>query len=69
MLEKVAPKRCGQTGVKEVVDRDTDCRGTGALPARALEEALWRLKVFAELLFFLRPPQRDGDAAKFCLEC
>ena len=99
MLEdQVAPKRCGHTGVKEVVDRDTaiariqaaiDARDQGADlvivartdarsaleaslgPEAALEEALWRLKVFAELgaeVLFLEAPRSEAEMLKFCQE-
>ena len=99
MLEdQVAPKRCGHTGVKEVVDRDTaiariqaaiDARHQGsdlvivartdarsALeasrgPEAALEEALWRLKAFAELgaeVLFLEAPRSEAEMLRFCQE-
>ena len=88
MLEdQVSPKRCGHTGVKEVVARDVaiqrisaavEARRQGAdlvIVARtdarsafaqsygergALDEALWRLKAFAELgadVLFLEAPR------------
>ena len=99
MLEdQVAPKRCGHTGVKEVVDRDTaiariqaaiDARDQGADlvivartdarsameaslgPEAALEEALWRLKAFAELgaeVLFLEAPRSEAEMRRFCQE-
>jgi len=99
MLEdQVAPKRCGHTGVKEVVDRDTaiariqaavDARNQGAdlvIVARtdarsamdasrgetgALDEALWRLKAFAELgadVLFLEAPRSEEEMLRFCRE-
>ena len=99
MLEdQVAPKRCGHTGVKEVVDRDTaiariqaaiDARDQGADlvivartdarsameaslgPEAALEEALWRLKAFAELgaeVLFLEAPRSEEEMLRFCQE-
>lgn len=99
MLEdQVAPKRCGHTGVKEVVDRDSalariqaavDARNQGAdlvIVARtdarsamdesqgergALEEAIWRLKAFAELgadVLFLEAPRSEEEMLRFCQE-
>ncbi len=99
MLEdQVAPKRCGHTGVKAVVDRDSaiariqaavDARNQGAdlvIVARtdarsalatshgdeaALEEALWRLKTFAELgadVLFLEAPRSEEEMQRFCEE-
>ena len=99
MLEdQVAPKRCGHTGVKEVVDRGTaiariqaaiDARDQGADlvivartdarsameaslgPEAALEEALWRLKAFAELgaeVLFLEAPRSEAEMLRFCQE-
>lgn len=99
MLEdQVAPKRCGHTGVKAVVDRDSaiarieaavDARNQGAdlvIVARtdarsalatshgdetALEEALWRLKTFAELgadVLFLEAPRSEEEMERFCEE-
>ena len=99
MLEdQVAPKRCGHTGVKEVVDRDTaiarihaavEARNQGAdlvIVARtdarsamdesqgetgALEEALWRLKAFAQLgadVLFLEAPRSEAELRRFCEE-
>ena len=99
MLEdQVAPKRCGHTGVKDVVDRDTaiariqaaiDARDQGADlvivartdarsameaslgPEAALEEALWRLKAFAELgaeVLFLEAPRSEAEMLRFCQE-
>ena len=99
MLEdQVSPKRCGHTGVKDVVDRDSaiariqtavDARNQGAdlvIVARtdarsalaashgdqaALEEALWRLKAFAELgadVLFLEAPRSEQEMVRFCEE-
>lgn len=99
MLEdQVAPKRCGHTGVKAVVDRDAaiariqaavDARNQGAdlvIVARtdarsalatsqgdeaALEEAIWRLKAFAELgadVLFLEAPRSEQEMLRFCEE-
>ena len=99
MLEdQVAPKRCGHTGVKDVVDRDAaiariqaavDARNQGAdlvIVARtdarsalatshgdeaALEEAIWRLKAFAELgadVLFLEAPRSEQEMLRFCEE-
>ncbi len=99
MLEdQVAPKRCGHTGVKAVVDRESaiariqaavDARNQGAdlvIVARtdarsalatshgdeaALQEALWRLKTFAELgadVLFLEAPRSEQDMQRFCEE-
>lgn len=99
MLEdQVAPKRCGHTGVKAVVDRDsaiariqaavdarnqgndlvivarTDARSTLATShgdQAALEEALWRLKAFADLgadVLFLEAPRSEREMLRFCEE-
>ena len=99
MLEdQVAPKRCGHTGVKAVVDRDAaiariqaavDARNQGAdlvIVARtdarsalatshgdqaALEEAIWRLKTFADLgadVLFLEAPRSEQEMQRFCEE-
>lgn len=99
MLEdQVAPKRCGHTGVKAVVNRDSaiariqsavDARNQGAdlvIVARtdarsalatshgdqaALEEALWRLKAFADLgadVLFLEAPRSEQEMERFCEE-
>ena len=99
MLEdQVAPKRCGHTGVKAVVDRDSaiariqaavDARNQGAdlvIVARtdarstlatnhgdeaALEEAIWRLKVFADIgadVLFLEAPRSAQEMLRFCEE-
>ncbi len=99
MLEdQVAPKRCGHTGVKAVVDRDSaiariqaavDARNQGAdlvIVARtdarsalatshgdeaALQEALWRLKAFADIgadVLFLEAPRNEQDMQRFCEE-
>ena len=99
MLEdQVAPKRCGHTGVKAVVDRDSAiARIQAAVKARkqgadlvivartdarsalassqgdeaALEEAIWRLKAFAELgadVLFLEAPRSEQEMLRFCEE-
>ena len=99
MLEdQVSPKRCGHTGVKEVVARDVaiqrisaavEARRQGAdlvIVARtdarsafaqrygergALDEALWRLKAFAELgadVLFLEAPRSEEEMLRFCNE-
>jgi 2-methylisocitrate lyase-like PEP mutase family enzyme len=86
--DQVAPKRCGHTGVKEVVDRREaqrriraacDARDEGAdilVVARTdartthgLDEALWRVRAFADLgadLLFLEAPRDEGEMAAFC---
>ena len=99
MLEdQISPKRCGHTGVKEVVDRDnavermsaavearrqgadlvivarTDARSAFAErygERRALDEALWRLKAFADLgadVLFLEAPRSEQEMQRFCNE-
>ena len=99
MLEdQVSPKRCGHTGVKEVVARDVaiqrisaavEARRQGAdlvIVARtdarsafaqsygergALDEALWRLKAFADLgadVLFLEAPRSEEEMLRFCNE-
>ena len=99
MLEdQVSPKRCGHTGVKEVVPRDvaierisaavearrqgadlvivarTDARSAFAErygEERALDEALWRLKAFADLgadVLFLEAPRSEEEMLRFCAE-
>lgn len=99
MLEdQLAPKRCGHTGVKEVVGREealdriraavsaraegsdlvivarTDARSALAAShgdAAALDEALWRLKAFAELgaeVLFLEAPRSEAELSRFCRE-
>ena len=99
MLEdQLAPKRCGHTGVKEVVSREealgriraavaaraegadlvivarTDARSALAAShgdEAALEEALWRLKAFAELgadVLFLEAPRSEAELRRFCAE-
>ena len=96
MLEdQVSPKRCGHTGVKEVVSREAALERIGAAvearrrgadlvivartdarsalagshgDAGALEEALWRLKAFAELgadVLFLEAPRSVEEMAQF----
>lgn len=91
MLEdQVAPKRCGHTRGKEVVDRNEACariraavatRDSGAdilimarTDARAtlgLDEALWRMRAFADLgadILFLEAPQDELEMRRFCAE-
>jgi 2-methylisocitrate lyase-like PEP mutase family enzyme len=96
--DQVAPKRCGHTGVKEVVDRAeaerriraavtardqgadlvviarTDARSAlaaSAGPARALDEAIDRLKAFADLgaeVLFLEAPRDEAEMTRCCRE-
>jgi len=83
-----SPKRCGHTGVKEVVERHealariraaVDARDAGAdilIMARTdarsplgLEEALWRMRAFADLgadILFLEAPRDELEMARFC---
>ena len=88
--DQVAPKRCGHTGVKAVVDRAealariraaveardagadllilarTDARG-----ALGLDEAIWRLRAFADLgadILFLEAPRDEAEMARGCRE-
>jgi len=99
MLEdQISPKRCGHTGVKEVVPRDvaieritaavearrqgadlvivarTDARSAFAErygQQRALDEALWRLKAFADLgadVLFFEAPRSEEEMLRFCSE-
>jgi len=91
MLEdQVAPKRCGHTRGKEVVDRNEACaRVRAAVAAReggadilimartdaratlGLEEALWRMRAFADLgadILFLEAPQDESEMHRFCAE-
>jgi 2-methylisocitrate lyase-like PEP mutase family enzyme len=99
MLEdQLAPKRCGHTGVKQVVGREealeriqaavaaradgadlvivarTDARSALATShgdEAALEEALWRLKAFAELgadVLFLEAPRSEAEMRRCCAE-
>ena len=91
MLEdQVAPKRCGHTRGKEVVDRNEACariraavaaRDSGAeilimarTDARAtlgLDEALWRMRAFADLgadILFLEAPKDESEMRRFCTE-
>ncbi len=99
MLEdQVSPKRCGHTGVKQVVERDvaieritaavearrqgadlvivarTDARSAFAErygQQRALDEALWRLKAFADLgadVLFFEAPRSEEEMLRFCRE-
>ncbi len=86
--DQFTPKRCGHTGVKEVVDRGEalrrvraacDARDEGAdilimarTDARAavgLDEALWRIRAFAEAgadILFLEAPRDEGEMQAFC---
>lgn len=88
--DQVAPKRCGHTGVKEVVGRTealariraaVDARNVGAGPlilartdARGtlgLDEAIWRLRAFADLgadILFLEAPRDETEMARCCRE-
>jgi len=93
--DQVVPKRCGHTGVREVVDRTealrriraaVDARDDGADlvivartdarsalqaelgPEGALDEALWRLRAFADLgadVLFLEAPRDEGEMMRF----
>ena len=86
--DQVAPKRCGHTGVKEVVScaealarirAAVDARDAGAGPlilartdargALGLDEAIWRLRAFADLgadLLFLEAPRSEAEMARGC---
>ena len=86
--DQLAPKRCGHTGVKEVVERDEalgrvqaacDARDEGAdilIMARTdartthgLDEALWRMRAFAEIgvdILFIEAPQNEAEMQTFC---
>ncbi len=86
--DQVAPKRCGHTRGKEVVERAEalarmraaiDARDeagdililarTDARATRGLDEALWRMRAFAELgadILFLEAPQDEAEMAAFC---
>jgi len=86
--DQLAPKRCGHTGVKEVVEREEalrriraacDARDEGAdilIMARTdartthgLEEALCRIRAFADLgadILFLEAPRDEAEMAAFC---
>jgi 2-methylisocitrate lyase-like PEP mutase family enzyme len=88
--DQVAPKRCGHTGVKEVVERPealarmraaVDARDAGAgilivartdaRSALGLDEAIWRMRAFADLgadVLFLEAPRDEGEMARFCRE-
>jgi 2-methylisocitrate lyase-like PEP mutase family enzyme len=91
MLEdQVAPKRCGHTRGKEVVDRKQACaRIKAAIAAReggadilviartdaratlGLDEALWRMRAFADLgadVLFLEAPEDESEMRRFCNE-
>lgn len=85
--DQLAPKRCGHTGVKEVVDRTealrrvraaVDAREAGAdlvivartdaRSALGLDEAIWRLRAFADLgadVLFLEAPRGEDEMARF----
>jgi 2-methylisocitrate lyase-like PEP mutase family enzyme len=86
--DQVAPKRCGHTRGKQVVDREeavgriraaVDAREEGAdilimarTDARAtngFDEAMWRIKAFAELgadILFLEAPESEDEMREFC---
>jgi 2-methylisocitrate lyase-like PEP mutase family enzyme len=86
--DQLAPKRCGHTGVKEVVDRAEalrrvraacDARDEGAdilIMARTdarsthgLDEALWRIRAFADLgvdILFMEAPRDEAEMSAFC---
>ncbi len=86
--DQQAPKRCGHTGVKEVVERDEalrrvraacDARDEGAeilIMARTdartthgLDEALWRIRAFADLgvdILFMEAPGNEAEMEAFC---
>jgi 2-methylisocitrate lyase-like PEP mutase family enzyme len=96
--DQVAPKRCGHTGVKEVVDRaEAERRIRAAVAARdggedlvivartdarsaleatlgpqgALDEAIRRLRAFAEIgadILFLEAPRDESEMERFCRE-
>jgi 2-methylisocitrate lyase-like PEP mutase family enzyme len=96
--DQVSPKRCGHTGVKEVVDRAeavrriraaVDARDAGggpiivartdarsaldavAGPRTAMDEALWRMRAFADLgvdVLFLEAPRDETEMERFCRE-
>jgi 2-methylisocitrate lyase-like PEP mutase family enzyme len=86
--DQLAPKRCGHTGVKEVVDRPealarvrAACAArdqgadllilarTDARAALGLDEALWRVRAFADAgadILFLEAPRDEAEMAAFC---
>jgi 2-methylisocitrate lyase-like PEP mutase family enzyme len=88
--DQVSPKRCGHTGVREVVGRAealariraaVDARESGsgiaivartdARSALGLEEAIWRMRAFADLgadILFLEAPRDLGEMERFCRE-
>lgn len=88
--DQVAPKRCGHTGVKAVVERAEAVRRiraaveareagadlaivarTDARSAVGLDEALWRLRAFADLgaeVLFLEAPRDEQEMERFCRE-
>lgn len=88
--DQQVPKRCGHTGVKEVVGRPealariraaADARDQGAdililartdaRSALGLDEAIWRMRAFADLgadILFLEAPINESEMARFCRE-
>ena len=88
--DQQVPKRCGHTGVKEVVGRTealariraaADARDQGAdslilartdaRSALGLDEAIWRMRAFADLgadILFLEAPRDESEMARFCRE-
>jgi len=96
--DQLAPKRCGHTGVKEVVERaEAVRRMRAAIAARdggadlvvvartdarsalesslgaegAMDEALWRLRTFADLgadVLFLEAPRNEAEMERCCRE-
>lgn len=86
--DQLAPKRCGHTGVKEVVERTEalrriraacDARDQGAdilvmartdaRSALGLDEALWRIRAFADLgadILFMEAPKDEREMQAFC---
>jgi 2-methylisocitrate lyase-like PEP mutase family enzyme len=88
--DQYAPKRCGHTGVREVVGRPealariraaVHARDAGAgilLVARTdarsalgLDEAIWRMRAFADLgadILFLEAPRTESEMERFCRE-
>ncbi len=86
--DQFTPKRCGHTGVKEVVERSealhrihAACNArdhgadilvmarTDARAALGLDEALWRIRAFADLgadILFMEAPRGEAEMAAFC---
>lgn len=86
--DQLAPKRCGHTGVKEVVGRcdalhrvqaACDARDEGAdilvmartdaRSAVGLDEALWRIRAFADIgadMLFMEAPRDVAEMRAFC---